>query len=96
MSTDNAGPGSITPEPLGSVQVYTPQEVATLLHTSDRWIRDNIRSGKFPHLRVGKGRIIITAAQLDEIVALCTRAPSPPATERRIGTVADRRRARGR
>lgn len=72
--------------------IYTPEEVATVLHTSEHWIRSQIRAGHFPHLRVGKQRIIITEEQLQQIVSICTHTPTPEPTPtiRRLGTRAKR------
>lgn len=70
--------------------VYTPEQVADILHTSGRWIRDGVRSHKFPHIRVGKGRIAITADQLTQIIELCTNKPPVERPVRTIGTRARR------
>lgn len=72
--------------------IYTPEEVATILHTSGHWIRARIRAGQFPHLRVGKQRILITEAQLQQILTICTHTPDQLTAPvvRRIGTRAKR------
>jgi hypothetical protein len=49
-------------------RTFSPEEVAQTLGTSAWWVREQARSGRAAHLRVGKGRIRFTGAQVATLV----------------------------
>jgi hypothetical protein len=49
-------------------RTFSPEEVAQILGTSAWWVREQARSGRAAHLRVGKGRIRLTASQVAALV----------------------------
>ena len=49
-------------------RTFSPEEVAQRLGTSAWWVREQARSGCAAHLRVGKGRIRFTGAQVAALV----------------------------
>ena len=55
----------------GPERTFSPEEVAETLGTSAWWIREQARSGRAAHLRLGKSRIRFTAGQ---VAALVNRA----------------------
>lgn len=58
-------------EPLPD-RTFSPEEVAQTLGTSAWWVREQARAGRAEHLRVGKGRIRFTAAQVAALVERVT------------------------
>lgn len=58
-------------EPLPD-RTFSPEEVAQTLGTSVWWVREQARAGRADHLRVGKGRIRFTAAQVATLVERVT------------------------
>ncbi|NMM32188.1 MAG: DNA-binding protein [Cellulomonas sp.] len=53
-------------------RTFSPEEVAKTLGTSAWWVREQARAGRAEHLRVGKGRIRFTAAQVATLVERAT------------------------
>ncbi|WIX75971.1 hypothetical protein QRX50_31425 [Amycolatopsis carbonis] len=59
-----------TTEPAPLV-AYTPKEVAGMFSMeSDRWLRDGVRAGRYPCLRMAKNAIRLTAAHVQEIMKM--------------------------
>lgn len=50
----------------------SPEDVARILGTSPWWVREQIRRGRIPHLRLGKRRIRLLPEHVDALVALFT------------------------
>ena len=63
-------------------RTFSPEEVAQILGTSAWWVREQARSGRAAHLRVGKGRIRFTATQVATLVDRVTVREDPTHTER--------------
>ena len=61
---------------------FSPEEVAQILGTSAWWVREQARSGRTAHLRVGKGRIRFTATQVATLVDRVTVREDTTRTER--------------
>lgn len=78
------------------VAIYTTAELAKMLRIDPATVRTNAHRGKWPHLEFGPKTIRFTADQVAQIIELCTAKPPAPPVERRIGTLAERRRVRGR
>jgi len=57
----------------------SPEQVADLLGTSGWWIREQVRRGRFEHLRVGGARIRLTSEQLEQVLEHATVARRPVA-----------------
>lgn len=65
-----------------SLATYSPEEVATMLGTSAWWVREQARHERVAHLRLGKGRIRFSPAQVAALVDSATvevasRQPEP-------------------
>jgi hypothetical protein len=63
-------------------RTFSPEEVAQILGTSAWWVREQARSGRAAHLRVGKGRIRFTASQVATLVDRVTVREDPTRTDR--------------
>ena len=63
-------------------RTFSPEEVAQILGTSAWWVREQARSGRAAHLRVGKGRIRFTATQVATLVDRVTVREDTTRTER--------------
>jgi hypothetical protein len=63
-------------------RTFSPEEVAQILGTSAWWVREQARSGRAAHLRVGKGRIRFTATQVATLVDRATVREDTTRTER--------------
>lgn len=61
---------------------YTPAEGAERLRISERALRDGINHLGWPHSRIGR-RLVVSAADLDEIYQLHRAAASAPRGRRR-------------
>ncbi|QYN17441.1 hypothetical protein [Amycolatopsis sp. DSM 110486] len=58
----------MTATELMPLTAYTPKEVAGMFGmASDRWLRDGVRAGKYPCLRMAKNAIRFTAEHVQEI-----------------------------
>ncbi len=54
----------------------SPEEVAQRLGISARWVREQIRRGRVPHLRFGRRRTALLPAHVDAIIELVTVQPA--------------------
>ena len=54
--------------------VYELDEAACKLGKSERWLADQLRSGRFPGRKIGR-TWKLAPDDLDEIIRLCARAP---------------------
>jgi excisionase family DNA binding protein len=50
----------------------TPEEVAESFGISAGWVREQVRRGRVPHLRFGRGKIRFLPEHVDALVALVT------------------------
>lgn len=50
---------------MGDRLTYSVEETAALLGKSQEWVRDHVKSGDLPHVRIG-GSILIPVAALRE------------------------------
>lgn len=50
----------------------TPEEVAQTLGSSPWWVREQIRRGRIPHLRFGRGKIRLLPEHVDALVRMVT------------------------
>src|SRR5665647_3326199 len=66
----------------GPERTFSPEEVAETLGTSAWWVREQARSGRTAHLRLGKSRIRFTAAQVAAPVNRATVHADTSRTER--------------
>ena len=66
----------------GPERTFSPEEVAETLGTSAWWVREQARSGRAAHLRLGKSRIRFTAAQVADLVNRATVVADTSRTER--------------
>jgi len=85
----------------------SPEEIASYLGTSPWWVREQARTGRVHHLRLGKGRIRFLPAHVHELIALCTvdatesalasgaSTPSVPASLASLGVTRRSQRAHG-
>jgi len=115
-SLDEADPGawtrsSVAPSPGLAAPAFTPtispEEIASYLGTSPWWVREQARTGRVQHLRLGKGRIRFLPEHVHELIALCTveatelapkggaSTPSVPASLASLGVTRRSQRAHG-
>lgn len=69
------------------LQFFTPAETAEIMRCTEGWLRSGAYEGRFPHMLVGRGKMIFTSDHIDEIARVSSvpvRESSP--TERKIGT----------
>ncbi len=65
---------------LDAAATASPEQVAALLGTSGWCVREQVRLGRFEHLRVGGRRVRFTARRVERLVELATvtsESPSP-------------------
>ena len=76
-------------------RTLTPEEVARTLGTSPWWVREQIRRGRIPHLRFGRGKIRLLPEHVDALVRMVDdRQHGPrlgPATGPTCGPLGTRR-----
>ena len=48
-------------------RVLTVPEAAVVLNGTERWVREQVRAGNIPHIRIG-GRILILADSLEAML----------------------------
>jgi excisionase family DNA binding protein len=76
-----AGPASSGLAAPSFTPTISPEEIASYLGTSPWWVREQARSGRVHHLRLGKGRIRFLTEHVHELIALCTvQATEPTST----------------
>jgi len=75
--------------------IYTTEQVAALFKIDPRTVRDNARRNIWPHMVMGPRSIRFTTDQIQEIIKIATPSRPYAKPERRIGTLANRRRAGG-
>ncbi|WP_156043888.1 helix-turn-helix domain-containing protein [Cellulomonas sp. URHE0023] len=62
-------------------KTVTPEEVAKSLGASPWWVREQVRRGRVPHLRFGRGRIRFLPEHVDALVRLVTVQGRKPADD---------------
>lgn len=67
------------------VKTYSPEEVAAMFQPdgSSWWLREGIRQGRFPHLKVGR-HIRLTDEHIAEIAAAIERRGTPKQKPRAV------------
>ena len=102
-------PGTASPglTPPVFTPTISPEEIASYLGTSPWWVREQARTGRVQHLRLGKGRIRFLPEHVHELIALCTveatesapeggaSTPSVPASLASLGVTRRSQRAHG-
>ena len=103
-SADISSPGLAAP---AFTPTLSPEEIASYLGTSPWWVREQARTGRVHHLRLGKGRIRFLPEHVHELIALCTveatesalagaaNTPSVPASLASLGVTRRSQRAHG-
>lgn len=61
---------------LETLDYYTVDEVAALLHVHANTVRRRINGGEWPHLTIAQGHFL-NAEQIAEVIALSTHKPAP-------------------
>jgi excisionase family DNA binding protein len=60
-------------------RLYTPAEAAEALRVGENYVLTQCRAGRWPHVRVARGAIRLTADDVARVVELC-RAEAASAT----------------
>lgn len=47
---------------------YTPAEVAEMIGATEWWVREQIRRHRIPHVRLGKGRMLLRIADVPALL----------------------------
>lgn len=76
-------------------RLFRPAEVAEALQQSENYVLMQCRAGRWPHCRVARGAIRLTAEDFARVIELC-RAPADEAQSASLLTPLSQRRRRSR
>ena len=57
---------------MDKLETLSPEEVATAIGASPWWVREQVRRGRIPHLRLGRGRIRFLPEHVDALIRRAT------------------------